>query len=90
MLDSLTAREKKALAFGALALWGYFSKGWTASAAKYAGSALLANEVYGWWQEQQLFANPDTMNGYFRTGGKVSGKDSSEHAKVIRRGGLVK
>lgn len=89
MTNPLTQRETRALLYAAVAAYGWMGKGWLANAAKVYGLGLLLTEALGYAQDQQLFQFPETMNAFFRTDGKISGKQGAAAAKVIRRTKVV-
>lgn len=89
MTSILTGRERRSLVYAGIAIYGFAAKGWLATVARYLSGGLLVTEVLGYVQDQKLFVAPETMNAFFKSDGKLSGKDSPEAARVIRATGLV-
>ena len=89
---TLNTREKRALGWLAVLAYGWvpgpglLPADGDKDAARFVGLAALAAEAWGWWTDRQLMQNPDTMNGYFKTGGALSGARSDTQARILRGG----
>ena len=90
---TLTDREKRAIACAAIAAWCLWPRkrrqSWVVNTAGYVAVGLLASDAISWATDAHLFSNPDTMNAFFRTGGKVTGKGDDQGAKLVRKTGVV-
>jgi hypothetical protein len=57
------------------------------SMLKAIGLLALAGVCYAVYEEAQTFADPDTMNGYFQTGGALSATNGANDAAALRARG---
>lgn len=89
---TLTKREQRGIIYVGLLIWGTLAKSKgriLPGVAQSVGIGGLAHELWGWHQDTKLFANPDTMNGFWKTSGAFSGVRSEMQAMQVRKAGAV-
>jgi hypothetical protein len=76
--------ERDALIYGSgLAFALSQRQGQLRSWALWLSAGGLAKTAYVWAKEQKLFSYPELMNGYFKTGGKLSAVRSEQERKAL-------